>query len=623
MLLLNLVEKVFRSKIPMFPTRDFLGVSCKQRIKVAKTGFSPVELMPIKFKQNDLNLTVHQIHFGRSLTQAIRLHYGSSVYVSKTIRISAQQDHPPSKTTTTPAPKTQPNCLRRTRGQTDKDEVEQNFQLALEKHKRPKFDKPEPPYTSTPTTSTSARSPKIINFSSIEVTTETSSEQHSYASGTPDSDISVNDAEYKIEIELENFYDNTMTQNNPFATLKYAVEAVPYFDGQNIPLNYFIEGCEEAKSMLPKETEPQLTRIIRTRIIGEARRTIQDQNFDSVSQLTTYLKQIYGPTKNIYQLQGELGCIYQKGDENVVTYANRVKFLGKQILEAYKTAGNIAVDQSIKTSLEKDMNQCFIKGLKPEIEQRISKTLEVDVTVADALRIERELREMTELRQGTDHSGRQKNASSREICQICYKQGHVANDCRKYLQVSQTTNNRTDLGTDILICQICKKRGHTADKCRYRDPQVRRSVNIIQEKLITCQLCSKSGHNAKICQQGNVNNTTNRISIIWCEKPGHSANNCWRKQNENRHKISCQICNNYGHVAKDCRSSMNQQGKTGNSLFCRYCKDQGHLLENCQVRLTNNQKKNKAQGNYNGPSTSGAQQGPEQEKRPHKTQVVK
>jgi len=62
--------------------------------------------------------------------------------------------------------------------------------------------------------------------------------------------------------------------------------------------------------MLLSEAESQFTKIIRTRIIGEARRTIQDQDFDSVSQLTKYLKQIYGPSKNVYQLQGELGCIY-------------------------------------------------------------------------------------------------------------------------------------------------------------------------------------------------------------------------------------------------------------------------------------------------------------------------
>jgi hypothetical protein len=64
--------------------------------------------------------------------------------------------------------------------------------------------------------------------------------------------------------------------------------------------------------------------------VGEARRTIQDRNFDTIAQLTEYLKQVYGASKTVYQLQGELGCIYQKNGEDVVTYANRVKSLGKQ-----------------------------------------------------------------------------------------------------------------------------------------------------------------------------------------------------------------------------------------------------------------------------------------------------
>lgn len=91
---------------------------------------------------------------------------------------------------------------------------------------------------------------------------------------------------------------------------------------------------------MSSESESQFTKIIRTRIVGEARRTIQDQEFDSVAQLTKYLEQVYGLSKNIYQLQGELGCIYQKTEEDVITYANRVKLLGKQILEAHKNSGN-------------------------------------------------------------------------------------------------------------------------------------------------------------------------------------------------------------------------------------------------------------------------------------------
>jgi len=119
-----------------------------------------------------------------------------------------------------------------------------------------------------------------------------------------------------------------------------------------------------------------------------------------MAELINYLKQIYSSSKTVYQLQGELDSVYQKNKEDVVTYANRVKILGKQILEAYKISGNTLPSQNIKVSLERDMCKCFIRGLKPEIEQRITRNLGVQETVADALRIERELCSMSDLRQG-------------------------------------------------------------------------------------------------------------------------------------------------------------------------------------------------------------------------------
>jgi len=71
--------------------------------------------------------------------------------------------------------------------------------------------------------------------------------------------------------------NRTMMYHNLFASLKYTVEAVSFFDAKLLPLNYFIEGCEEVKFMLPDEAEPQFTKV-KTRIVGEARRTIQDFN---------------------------------------------------------------------------------------------------------------------------------------------------------------------------------------------------------------------------------------------------------------------------------------------------------------------------------------------------------
>lgn len=522
-----------------------------------------------------------------------------------------------------------------TRSKSDKTEIEDLYRSALEE-RRAKSDN-STPYTSTPIRSRSP-TPKGVKFS--PETPETSKDStplgHFFEDllkkSTPGSDDSFNETIRPVRQIDYNVNNNkptdTMAHQNPFATLKYAVDAVPFFDGQNIPLTYFIEGCEEAKAMLPAEAELQFTKIIRTRIVGEARRTIQDQDFDSVAQLTKYLEQIYGPSKNIYQLQGELGCIYQKNEEDIVTYANRVKMLGKQILEAHKNSGNALSGQNIKASLEKDMCKCFIRGLKPEIEQRIARDLDVQATVADALRIERELREMTDLRQGqSSSSGKSSNTNRlRETCQICYKAGHLASNCRNLTQFSQQSYNKPALGTEILICQICKKRGHSADKCRLRDPQNRRSVNVVQESIV-CQLCSKSGHNAKSCRTNNTSNQVKSSTICqWCDKPGHSANNCWKKQNEQRNenyksKVTCQICNNFGHIAKECRSKLEQKTTSKDTPFCRYCKEQGHLLENCELRIaSNNRRKFINQGNSNGPLKSGVQQGPERTSHPSTSQ---
>jgi len=96
-------------------------------------------------------------------------------------------------------------------------------------------------------------------------------------------DVTIQAAREFSNITLRDKSNATIATHNPLATLKYAVEAVPFFDGQNIPITYFTEECEEAKSMLSPETESQFTKIIRTRIVGEARRTIQDQNFNTVS----------------------------------------------------------------------------------------------------------------------------------------------------------------------------------------------------------------------------------------------------------------------------------------------------------------------------------------------------
>ena len=57
--------------------------------------------------------------------------------------------------------------------------------------------------------------------------------------------------------------------NNQQVSLRDALEVVPLFDGSNILLSHFIEGCYEAKAMLPTPAAQEiLGRLLRSKLSG-------------------------------------------------------------------------------------------------------------------------------------------------------------------------------------------------------------------------------------------------------------------------------------------------------------------------------------------------------------------
>lgn len=86
---------------------------------------------------------------------------------------------------------------------------------------------------------------------------------------------------------------------------------------------------------LKKKAESNLVRLIRCKIQGEARRTITGVAFNTVAELLKFLNAIHSSPKTVSQLHEELGHEYQTDHENVITYANRLKYLGIRILETY------------------------------------------------------------------------------------------------------------------------------------------------------------------------------------------------------------------------------------------------------------------------------------------------
>lgn len=362
--------------------------------------------------------------------------------------------------------------------------------------------------------------------------------------------------------------------------LEYAIKAVPTFDGQNIPIEDFIEGCEIAKSLLPPGAEEYFTKIIRIKLTGDARCIILDKNFTQIDQLISYLKNIFGPTKSLFQLQDELRQIYQNDHESVLSYANRIKAIKKDILETYSTPNNGIIDHVSKISLEKAVCTSFIIGLKPEIEKRIKRNLDLTATISEALQIENYLKDLHII-----HKLRiQDRKFIANICQNCHGSVHAVEHCSLLIQ----SPNANWLNNEKIICQICKKQNHSADKCQFRSLTNQSPIKIIQNDNVICQICLNSGHTAQTCRFINT-----RFNII-CQtyrKPRHSSREC-RINSSNFNTIICQICAKSGHNAKNCYSTPDrniQSDPSFNKVTCQWYGQRGTYALQCRNRLSNSE----------------------------------
>ena len=105
------------------------------------------------------------------------------------------------------------------------------------------------------------------------------------------------------ELKLKKFdIDKTMTapsaSGNGIAAavqaipLKDALMVVPEYNGENIPLSVFLEGCDEAKEMITHKNEANLTKSVRSKVTGVARKAIYGKNFGTIDDLKYFIKKM-------------------------------------------------------------------------------------------------------------------------------------------------------------------------------------------------------------------------------------------------------------------------------------------------------------------------------------------
>lgn len=339
--------------------------------------------------------------------------------------------------------------------------------------------------------------------------------------------------------------------NSHQVSLRDALLMVPIFDGKNIPLSSFIQGCEEAKAMLPEDDtiEQNLVKLIRSKITGEARKIILRNNYITLDELIDRIKQVYSPSKSVYQLQGELGALYMWENESVVSYAARIVEAMDRITDAHRLNNQNRVDNNFVKDVETSAIQCFIRGLRPELELIVGQSNTFSGITGKAIEAERRIAARDELRKPKMYRNEPNNQ---------HKQG------REFAR----TNQFNTMQGEILICQYCGKRGHIASKCFqinkprfngsfprnqppnkhfYANQTQRRSNNDFQFRN-QLSFGQRETQDRNFSKNRNNNNLEEKPNIIcnYCKKQGHSISECRKRiYNNKMHANSQQNNSNF------------------------------------------------------------------------------
>ncbi|CAB0037871.1 unnamed protein product [Trichogramma brassicae] len=312
-------------------------------------------------------------------------------------------------------------------------------------------------------------------------------------------------------------------------SVKDVLELVQKFDGTN--LTTFFSQIEDAKAMVGADGEAALVMWLKIMLPLEARKALAGTEHKKVAEFKTALEKFYCTSRSIPQLQGELGNIYQKQDESVLSYANRVREIERQIIEIKKGGAAEEPDAAFTTELNAMVLESFKRGINRDLYPAIRGEKDIKTIVSIAIKEEKEFYW-------------RKNLQPAEASK------------KKVMTVEAPTAPMAEL------CQLCKRPGHIAKSC---------------PDLPKCQLCQKIGHTARDCKR--------EISCQYCQQKGHEADTCWKlhgrpdgKPNDNN-RPRCERCK-LSHKTEKCRTDISKE--------CTFCKIKGHTLDECRNKSKKN-----------------------------------
>lgn len=159
----------------------------------------------------------------------------------------------------------------------------------------------------------------------------------------------------------------------PRVNFRDALDSVPLFDGQNVPLAQFTRACRRARETFPSASEFDLTRLLLNKLRGRAYYAVEDEPCDSVTQLIDLLNCAFGASRTIDQYRGELSSIFIKHNEHTLDYIARVKDLRTSILDAERRERGTLTDDAIR-EIDALTARAFCDGLPLEFRLQLNQS---------------------------------------------------------------------------------------------------------------------------------------------------------------------------------------------------------------------------------------------------------
>ncbi|KAJ8685325.1 hypothetical protein QAD02_021118 [Eretmocerus hayati] len=151
-------------------------------------------------------------------------------------------------------------------------------------------------------------------------------------------------------------------RKNQLLAQNLAVSMVPIFDGQNLSVDEFIDELDLAHSIIEPQMESVFLRFAKTKLFGKAREYMEFSESDEYSAFRIALYDAFRSYETIPLLFGKLGNAVQNDDEPIIRFTNRVRKIGRQIINvAYCEGRNHVILENL---VEQTMIDTFLGGLE-------------------------------------------------------------------------------------------------------------------------------------------------------------------------------------------------------------------------------------------------------------------